>query len=305
MTDAPRDPETGSGGGAFVRMLRSAPALVAIGVMLTTGAVFSGRLDHHAAPTCLPDEFADGQRWICTFHDEFDGQALDRTKWFVQTGFVTGNPNTAAYACTVDDPKYISVSGGELHLTMDRVPNPVPCTGYADSTYESPSISTYHTFSQQYGRIEVRSRVTATPAPGLQESLWLWPDDRYVAKADQAKGEIDISEQYSLYPELAVPFLHGKRGGNPVPGVNTAWACAAARGVWNTFVFVSTPTSITISVNGKTCLHNTDGDPAFHQRYIMVLTQALGVTNNAPTPKTTIPATTDIDYVRMWKSATN
>lgn len=288
----------------MIRTLRTAPALVAIGVALIAGAVLSGRIHVTTrTPGCLPDEYADGQRWVCTFDDEFNGSALDRTKWFVKTGFVTGNPNTSEYACTVDDPRYESVSGGELHLTMSRVQTPVPCAGYPPTTYEAPSISTYHTFSQEYGRIEIRSRVTATTAPGLQESLWLYPDDRHVSADERTQGEIDISEQYSLYPTLAVPFLHGRRGGTPDPGVNTAYTCLAPRGVWNTYTFVSTPTSITIAVNGKTCLTNTDGDPSFRKRYILVLTQALGVTDNSPTPNTTLPATTDVDYVRIWKPA--
>lgn len=290
----------------MIQTLRSPAALVAVGALLVVGSAFSGRviLDANATkPTCLPNEFADGQEWVCTFDDEFAGSTLDRTRWFVKTGFVTGNPKSEHYACTVDDRRFISVSHGALHLTMDRVAEPIKCPGYPPTHYEAPTVSTYHTFSQQYGRIEVRSRVAATTAPGLQESVWLWPDDRYVSAANRTKGEIDIAEQYSNYPQIAVPFLHADSKGDPVPGVNTAWTCAAPRGEWNTYVFVSTPTSIRIDINGTTCLTNTDPGPVFRKRYILMLTQALGIGTDAPTPGTTLPTTMDIDYVRVWKPA--
>lgn len=277
-------------------------ALVAIGAALAGGASFSGKIQiPNASASCLPNMSADGHEWQCTFDDEFNGTSLDRTKWYVQTGFVTGNPHQHLYACTVDDPRYISVSDGALHLTMDRVSKPVRCPGYPDSHYEAPTIATYHTFSQQYGRIEVRSRAQATTAPGVQESVWLWPDDRYVKASDRTKGEIDIAEQYANYPQIAVPFLHADSIGDPKPGNNTAYTCVAPRGEWNTYVFTSTPTSLSISVNGIECLTNTDGDPIFKKRYIVMLTQALGISTNSPTAETDFPTTMDVDYVRAWK----
>lgn len=289
----------------MIQRLRSPATLVAIGAILTVGTAFSGRISLHPGVKagCLPNEVADGREWACTFDDEFSGSALDRTKWIVKTGFVTGNPHSSEYACTADDPRYVSVSNGALHLTMDRVDTPVACTGYPSSHYEAPTVSTYHTFSQQFGRVEVRSRVQAATAPGVQESIWLWPDDRYVSAEDRTKGEIDIAEQYSNFPQIAVPFLHSDAIKDPVPGVNTAWSCLAPRGDWNTYVFTSTPSTISISVNGITCLTNTDGDPIFHKRYILILTQALGIGTNVPTSETELPTTTDIDYVRIWQPA--
>ena len=61
-----------------------------------------------------------------------------------------------------------------------------------------------------------------------------------------------------------------------------------------------TPDRIAIGTNGKTCLVNTSGDVAFQSRYIVALTAALGTGPNALTPGTPIPATMDVDYVRVW-----
>ena len=55
----------------------------------------------------------------------------------------------------------------------------LPCAnGLPATPYRAGMVSTYHLFSQQYGRFEARFRTTASTAPGLQESWWLWPDDR-------------------------------------------------------------------------------------------------------------------------------
>ena len=244
--------------------------------------------------------FINGRLYRCTFDDEFSGTRLDTSKWVVNTGFVSGD--ASAYACTVNDPRYISESGGSLHLTAAQVSTPVPCNGNPATNYEAPTVSTWHLFSQQYGHYEIKMRTTATTAPGLQESVWMWPDDRYGAVNWPTSGEIDVAELYSSYPNLAIPYLHYTANDNAgaVPGTNTAWTCSAQRGVWNTYTVDWTATSITVGINGATCLVNTSADPAFQKRYILAISQALGMGSNALTSATTLPATTDVDYVRVW-----
>lgn len=241
-----------------------------------------------------------GRLYRCTFDDEFNGTALDTSRWVVNTGFVSGG--ATAYGCTVNDPRYISENGGALHLTAAQVATPVGCNGVAATSYEAPTISTWHLFSQQYGHFEIRMRTTATAAPGLQESFWMWPDDRYSSINWPTSGEIDVAETYSNYPNLAVPYLHytATDNGGAIPGTNTAWNCSAQRGVWNTYALDWTASSLTISVNGTVCLVNTSADPGFQKRYIIMISQALGFGSNAVTAASTLPATTDVDYVRVW-----
>ncbi|HEX2892408.1 MAG TPA: glycoside hydrolase family 16 protein [Marmoricola sp.] len=247
---------------------------------------------------------ADGTLWSCTFHDDFDGTALDPTKWVPQTAFLTGDPN-GAFACYTKSPNNVSVADGMLSLTVRKEAAPQPC-GSPDSTitssYTSGSVATYQLFSQEYGRYEARIRNTATTESGLQETFWLWPDERDGAIDPRTgdTGEIDVSETYSNYSSVTVPRLHYAADPNSDPGVNTA-NCDADRGVWNTYTLEWTPTTITVFVNGHLCLTNTSADPVFHRRHIILLTQALGDANNPVTDATPIPATMDIDYVRVWQ----
>jgi beta-glucanase (GH16 family) len=247
---------------------------------------------------------SDGTLWSCTFDDDFAGSTLDRSKWMPQTNFASGVQ--AAHACYVDDPSVINVSGGSLNLTLHKVGTPVSCTfgGMSGPTnYVSGSVMTYHLFSQQYGRFEARVKNTATTAPGLHEAFWMWPDDRVASTTVWPyAGEMDVSETYSIYSKLAIPFLHYSADiyGNLV-GVNTAWNCAAYRGVWNTYTLEWSASRITIKVNGRTCMTNTSGDPAFQKPYIMALSQMMGTTGNVYDGRAPVPATMNIDYVRAWK----
>lgn len=243
---------------------------------------------------------ADGSLWSCTFDDEFSGTVLNRSKWVPQTAFVTGNPD--AFACYRDDPRNVSVAGGSLNLTVRRETTPQACAGYPgqSSPYTSGMVSTYHLFSQQYGRFEVRMKSPTYSGTGLQDDFWMWPDDRYPSTAVwPAAGEIDVMEHYSQYAGLNVPYLHYGTD-TSAPGVNTAYDCSIQSGAYNTYTLTWTASRLEIDVNGAPCLINTSGDVAFQKPYIMALTQALGTGTNGLTAKTPLPTTTQVDYVRVW-----
>ncbi len=248
----------------------------------------------------------DGKTWRCTFADDFTGEALDRSSWTVQTNFATGDAFRAA--CHIDSSDVVSVSGGRLRLSVREAEGlglqlctallPSPITRYV-----AGMVSTYRAFSQQYGRFEARMKSPAATGPGLQEAFWLWPDDRVPSVVKwPAAGEIDIAETYSAHPDLAIPYLHytANDNGGPVPGLNTAY-CQASRGTFHTYTLVWEPTSIEILVDGKSCLRNTTGDDAFRKPYIVLFTQGLGQGLNAYRGGTQVPATLEVDYVRVWR----
>ena len=244
---------------------------------------------------------ADGTAWRCSFDDEFSGTALDRTRWLPQTDFSSGW--LLARPCYVDNGSTVSVTDGSLHLDVRRWPVPLSCGSLLPTDYVAGMVTTYHLFSQQYGRFEARMRTTDTTYPGLHEAFWLWPDDRVHSNDVWPNaGEIDVSETYSLHPDLSIPFLHySADSAGPQPGVNTAWDCVADRGAWNTYTVEWSPDRIEIFVNHKSCLVNTSGDRAFQKPYIVALTAGLGTNGNEYDGRAPLPATTDVDYVRVWR----
>jgi beta-glucanase (GH16 family) len=163
-------------------------------------------------------------------------------------------------------------------------------------------------FSQAYGRFEVRARITDADVKGLQSSLWLWPVDANRYGMYPASGEIDIAEMFSAYPDHAIPFSHYSPGATD-PNI-TSYSCTISNlDAFHTYALVWTPSSLRILYDGRTCLIDqwTPAAPLaqpqpFDQPFFIALTQALGIGDNAFDPSTTpLPATTQVDYVRVWK----
>jgi beta-glucanase (GH16 family) len=265
-----------------------------------------------AAPTCggtaIPK--SGGGTWTCTFDDEFTGSALDTTKWAVQTtagsGFHTG------LACMVNTPDNVAVSGGYLNLTVRGHANYCKSpTGTFLAGYTAGSVDTYGKFTQAYGRFEIRAKFPTPKVKGLkgvQESLWLWPQNATKYGATwPTSGEIDIAEAYSLYPGRAVPYIHYVPA-QPDPNVTNNNCLLTNPNDFHTFVAEWTPSTITISYDGTVCVSDT-WNPAnltkpapFDQPFMIALTQGLGIDTNAPIPYLApVPATTQVDYVRVWK----
>lgn len=280
--------------------------LSAIGVLVVAGLVglvvarcSSGGGTSPASACGLPVQYEQTSPWRCTFDDEFDGSHLDTAKWVPATTFVSGSV-TGAHSCY--SPRNVAVSGGALHLSLTRVATPLTCLqGLAPTHYSAGMVSTFHRFSQAYGRFEARFRVTPTSAAGLNEDFWLWPDARVSPIHWPSSGEMDVAQLFSNNPLRDVPYLHytANDNGGPIVGLNTA-ACVARRGVWNTYDLVWEPRIIVISVNGHTCLVNQSGDVAFQKPYIINLTMALGEGRDAPSALTPMDASMDVDYVRVW-----
>ncbi len=241
-----------------------------------------------------------GGSWTCTLADSFSGTSLDDRYWTGMDLYGSGA------LCVRDTPRTVSVSGGVLRLTVLPTDASVQCPEREDGTrgsYAGAWVSSYYRFSQQYGRFEARMRVTAVDGPGLHEGFWLWPDVRYGSDADWPdSGEIDIAETYSSAPDLAIPFLHySDDAKGPVDGLNTAWDCAATRGQWHTYTLEWTATRLEILVDGTSCLVNTAGASSFQKRFIIAFSQVLGGGDNLYDGGVPLPATTEVDYVKVWR----
>jgi beta-glucanase (GH16 family) len=252
---------------------------------------------------------AGGGSWQCSWSDEFDGSSLDGSKWLVQETAASGF--THGGGCFVNSPGNVSVSGGMLRLTARKEAAPFTCKdpvhGSFSTQYTSASVSTFDRFSQTFGRFEVRAKLAPVFVKGLQTSFWLWPDDATRYGGWPLSGEIDFAEIYTQYPDRAIPYIHY----HPATidwNVTNNYCLINDISQFHTYAVEWTADTITILYDGKTCLVD-DWDPAglvkpapFDHPFMVALTQALGSTTNAFDPAVTpLPATTHVDYVRVWK----
>ena len=252
-----------------------------------------------------------GGTWTCSFHDEFSGASLDRTKWVPQktdgSSFSSGGQD-----CYVDSPNNVSVGDGRLVLTSRKEAAPFTCTAGGQYTYPSQvtsgSVSTYGgRFSQTFGRFEARMRVTGAKVKGLHEAFWLWPVDPNKYGSWPRSGEIDIAEIFHQYPDRAVPYVHYN---NPWDANVTNHNCMINDiSAFHTYVAEWTYNSIKIIYDGQVCLEDwwspwwpQWGRQPFDAPFIIALTQGLGQNTNDYDPATTpLPATTEVDYVRVYR----
>jgi beta-glucanase (GH16 family) len=250
----------------------------------------------------------DGGTWHCTFDDEFDGTSLDRTKWSPQlTAKGSFDSNTE---CFVDTPDNIAVAEGTLKLTVRKEAAPFSCAGVHQSQYTSGMVSTNPNitspgFGQAYGRWEVRAKmVDGATSYGTQESIWMWP----VTKTGQwpYSGEIDIAEVYGRYNDRAIPYIHYDNSSDPDRTNNYCLIDDITK--YHTYALDWTPESLRVTYDGTVCIDDhwqprlpPFGRHPFNAPFFLVLTQLLGVKPNAFNATTTVlPASTVVDYVRVW-----
>ena len=202
----------------------------------------------------------------------------------------------------------MAVGANALSLTVRRLDEPMTCASpYGDfqTSYTGAMVTSWGKFAQTYGRVEIRARFPAVSVSGLQASLWMYPQVLTYG-AWPASGEIDIAEWFSGWSDRVIPFLH-YRGDSADPYRTNRNCLVAHTGAFHTYALEWTPTSITIRYDGNVCLRNVHWLPdglqmpaPFDRPFVVILAQGIGVNANAPTQATPFPATTQVDYVRVW-----
>ena len=142
--------------------------------------------------------------------DEFEGDALDMTKWSYELGnwkldesgnYVTngwGNNEQEFYT-----DKNSTVHNGILTISARKENYSDPVQGNYE--YTSARLSTQHLFSTCGGRIEVRARCDS--GKSLWPAIWMLPEDS-VYGGWAASGEIDIMEGWGSTPEKICGTIH-------------------------------------------------------------------------------------------------
>jgi beta-glucanase (GH16 family) len=124
------------------------------------------------------------------WNDEFDGDALDQSKWTAETVQNPHNNERQAYL-----PEQVTVSGGNMVITSTNQP-------WGNKQYRSGRV--HSDWTRQYGRWEVRADLPTSR--GMWPAIWLLPDTTQYNWPTQ--GEIDIMENRGNQPRLTSSAYH-------------------------------------------------------------------------------------------------
>lgn len=155
-----------------------------------------------AAPAPEPAE-----GWQLVWSDEFDGDAIDTTKWGYDVDCWGGGNNERQ--CYTDRAKNSRIEDGKLviqahkeTMTGPAWPKGVPDAGKVGETntksFTSARLVTRGKAAWQYGRIEVRAKLPQ--GQGTWPAIWMLPED-WSRGPWPLSGEIDILEAVNLGTE--------------------------------------------------------------------------------------------------------
>lgn len=241
------------------------------------------------------------------WHDEFDGQALNSSKWTYDTAHnKEGWYNGERQYYSADRRQNLRVVNGQLiiearHEKLD----PARFPDWGGQQYTSARIVSKGA-GWTFGFYEVRAKLPC--ARGTWPAIWMlpvemkqWPDD----------GEIDIMEQVGAEPNLIYASLHTKLYNHMIHTQRSAQklvptSCSA----FHVYQLDWRPDSITIGVDGKGILRVRNNVPGgkgawpFFTPFRMILNLAIGgdwagakgIDNEA------MPQRMEVDYVRVWQA---
>lgn len=239
---------------------------------------------------------ASGQSWQLSWSDEFNGTAIDLSKWDFDIGtgaaqglWGWGNGELQYYTDQTDNAR---VENGELIITAIQ-------ENYAGSNYTSSRMVTRNRFSQTYGKFE--ARIDLPTGQGIWPAFWMlrennpWP------------GEIDIMEIVGNAPGSCHGTAHWGQVGAVVSSGGVIYAPD-----WTTDFHIYTvewwPDHLRWSVDGVEFfeLDRTQVTPAnpwlFAEDYHMLLNVAVGGTwPGSPDATTMFPQEMHVDWVRVYE----
>ncbi len=248
--------------------------------------------------------------WRLTFSDEFDGNALDASKWKTSDYWgdqtLAGNGEKQCYV-----PEAVTLADGHLLLTANRAVTPAPSCKGAKPDTELPFTSGMVTtagcrpyekteacaqlkpFSQSYGYFEIRAKLPK--GKGFWPAFWLVPMDA------SWPPEIDIMEMLGHEPSLVHHTYHyfdakGKR--QKAAGSNETRDFSSA---FSTFGIDWRPGLLIWYVDGQESFRFSGPEVTAKDMYVLLNLAVGGYWPGDPDATTPAPSTMAVDYIRVYE----
>ncbi|MGA5300390.1 glycoside hydrolase family 16 protein [Nucisporomicrobium flavum] len=269
-------------------MIRRAVCLLLC--LLTAAACTTpGRAEPRASAPAPAPALPDGQKggWRPAFHDEFDGDRLDPSRWADHSSAEPdeGRGNLGNQQLEWNRAANCRVGGGELVMTARRETVTSPSSGQRYD-WTSCLITSTPAYAFQYGYLEERAILPA--ARGFWPAFWTWQ-----ARGVDRHTETDAYEFYSdNHRRLYGTQFSGERG-------RCEWRPAFdPTAGWHTYGVAIEPSGTTWYADGRQVCHSdaTSDAPT-------AIISNLAVYSRIPPEPATTSAVKRVDYIRAWTAS--
>ena len=277
--------------------LRALPLVAVLSALIAPAAV--------AAPPALTDPT---QTWEQTFGDEFNGVAVDPTKWATCYWWVSGNactnPNNGEQELYT--PANVIESDGTLKLRAQKQTTLGPdgktydyTSGMISSGRDTSLLSTPPRYEFKYGYTEMRAK--------LPKGTGLWPAFWTLPSSQGWPPEIDAMENRVDRPnDINVGVYNKDANGNTVHGSVWVNGLADYTAGYHTFAVDWEPAYIDWYVDGVLRIRVTDPVRIPTQPMYVIANLAVGGSwPGAPDASTPFPSDLDIDWIHVYQRTTD
>ena len=238
--------------------------------------------------------------------DEFDGTALDASKWSFDTSRnKIGWYNKELQYYAADRAENLRLADSRLVIELRRDPEAIRrFPDWGGQKYSSAKIFTKGKAAFDGGFVEVSAKLPCTR--GSWPAIWMLPEDD---SPWPDGGEIDILEQVGSQPSVAHATLHtalfnhthqNDRGAE----TSVPTACSA----FHRYQLAWTPQAITIGVDDRAYMRVANDQPGgrgawpFDSPFYLILNLAMGGDWAAANgiDDAALPQRMEVDYVRVY-----
>jgi beta-glucanase (GH16 family) len=225
--------------------------------------------------------------YTLVWSDEFDGTAVDTTKWGYDLGNLNVNGEQEYY-----QKQNATVINGNLVITAKK-------EAVGGQPYTSARLNTLGKFTQQYGRIEARIKLPM--GNGMWPAFWMLGNNITTVSWPQC-GELDIMEHINNTNTI-YGTMHWNNNGHVMYGSTTTTTPADYHIYaieWNGN-YINWYVDNTLYQTGNIA-GNVNNTGAFQLPFFILLNLAVGGNfPNVAVDESLLPESMYVDYVRVYK----
>lgn len=242
------------------------------------------------------------EKWELVWQDEFDGAAIDTSKWEKEVNALGGGNNELQYYTARSENSFVKDGALAIQALKEQYTE-------AGETreYTSARLRTLNRGDWKYGRFEIRAKLPY--GKGIWPAIWMLPS-KSIYGGWAASGEIDIMEMLGHDTQTVYGTLHygGEWPSNAHSGISFKLDNRAFSEDFHVFRLDWGPNEFRWYVDDQ--LYQTQKEwytpnapyPApFDQPFYLILNVAVGGNwPGSPDEATNFPQAMVVDYVRVY-----